>query len=129
MTNKELFIAELEEYISHETTIPFSEGAWEYFQSLKNTPEKEKPAFTENGAKVLKWMQENYESYNNIIKAKEIAEGLFLPSSRTASGAIRKLITDKYVTKTAGTPVCYSLTDLGKTVEVIMPESNEEEDS
>ena len=129
MTNKEKFIAELEAYISHETTIPFSDDAWEYFQSLKNATEKEKPMFTENGAKVLKWMQENHESYNNIFKAKEIAEGLFLPSSRTASGAIRKLITDKYVSKTAGTPVCYSLTDLGKTIEVIVPDNTEEEDS
>ena len=129
MTNKELFIAELEAYISHETTIPFSEGAWEYFQSLKNATEKEKPMFTENGAKVLKWMQENHESYNNIFKAKEIAEGLFLPSSRTASGAIRKLITDKYVSKTTGTPVCYSLTDAGKTVEVVMPEKHDDEES
>lgn len=128
MTNKELFIAELEAYISHETTIPFSEGAWEYFQSLKNTPEKEKPPFTENGAKVLIWMQENYESYNNILKAKEIGEGLFC-SSRTVSGAIRKLITDGYVSKTAGTPVCYSLTEAGKAVEVIMPEKKEEEDA
>ena len=128
MTNKELFITELEAYISHETTIPFSDGAWEYFQSLKNTPEKEKPPFTENGAKVLIWMQENYESYNNILKAKEIGEGLFC-SSRTVSGAIRKLIADGYVSKTAGTPVCYSLTEAGKAVEVIMPEKKEEEDA
>ena len=42
---------------------------------------------------------------------------------------MRKLITDGYVSKTAGTPVCYSLTDLGMTVEVIMPEKNEDEDS
>ena len=139
MTNKEKFIQELEDYISHETTIPYSEEAWDYFKQLKATPEKEKAPFTENGARVLIWMQENYESYNNILKAKEIAEGMFAingtpVNSRTVSGAIRKLITDQYVTKTAGSPVCYSLTDLGKTVEVIIPEpkkgkSSEEEDS
>ena len=128
MTNKEIFIHTVEQLIAHSKDMIPNE-AIAYLNELKNTQEKEKPMFTENGAKVLKWMQENYESYNNIIKAKEIAEGLFLPSSRTASGAIRKLITDKYVTKTAGTPVCYSLTELGKTVEVIMPESTEEEDS
>lgn len=134
MTNRELFIIELENYISHETTIPFSDGAWEYFQSLKTVTEKEKPPFTENGAKVLKWMQENYSSYNNILKAKEIAEGMFAINgtpitSRTVSGSLRKLITDGYVTKIAGSPVCYSLSDKGMTVEVIMPESKEEEDS
>lgn len=128
MTNKEKFIQELEAYILHETTIPFSDDAWAYFQVLKATPEKEKAPFTENGAKVLIWMQENYESYNNILKAKEIGDGLFC-SSRTVSGAMRKLITDGYVNKTAGTPTCYSLTDLGMTVEVIIPEKqNKEED-
>ena len=128
MTNKEIFIKEVENTI-RDCPDFFSMEALEYFNQLKATSEKEKPAFTENGAKVLKWMQENHESYNNIFKAKEIAEGLFLPSSRTASGAIRKLITDKYVSKTTGTPVCYSLTDAGKTVEVVMPEKHEDEDS
>ena len=70
----------------------------------------------------------HHEHHNNILKAKDIGEGLFC-SSRTVSGAIRKLITDGYVSKTAGTPVCYSLTDLGMAVEVIMPESHEDEES
>ena len=82
-------------------------------------------------------MQENYDHYNNILKAKEIAEGMFAINgttitSRTVSGAMRKVITDGYVEKTTGTPVCYSLTDLGKTVEVIIPEpkiKKEEADS
>lgn len=133
MTNKEIFIEEIEELLADRQrtfgTDGLSEGARAYFEQLKATPEKEKALFTENGAKILIWMQENYESYNNIFKAKEIAEGLFLPSSRTASGAIRKLITDKYVSKTTGTPVCYSLTDTGKVVEVVMPEKHEDEES
>ena len=129
MTNKEKFIQELEAYILHETTIPFSDDAWAYFQTLKATPEKEKPPFTESGAKILIWMQENYDRYNNILKAKEISEGLFFPSSRSVSGSIRKLITDGYVSKIGGNPICYSLTELGKTVEVVAPIKNEEEDS
>ena len=140
MTNKEKFIQEIEELLADRCKTfgsdGLSEDAHAYFQMLKNTPEKEKPPFTENGAKVLIWMQENYSSYNNILKAKEIAEGMFaingIPiTSRTVSGAIRKLITDGYVSKIAGTPVCYSLTDLGKTVTVIVPESKskDEEDS
>ena len=132
MTNKEKFIQEIEELLADRCKTfgedGLSEGARAYFEQLKAIPEKEKAPFTENGAKVLIWMQDNYDKYNNILKAKEIGEGLFC-SSRTVSGAMRKLITDGYVSKTAGTPVCYSLTDLGMTVEVIMPEKNEEEDS
>ena len=126
MTNKELFIQELEEYISHETSIPFSDKAWEYFQSLKVT--KEKPPFTENGAKILSWMQEHYTEYNNILKAKEIGDGLFC-SSRTASGSLRKLIDDGYVSKIDGTPICYSLTDKGMTVTVVFPEKKGKEEA
>ena len=128
MTNREIFIQEIEELLRAETNI-LSPEAVEYFESLKAMPEKEKAPFTENGAKVLQWMQDNYAQYNNVLKAKDIAEGLFLPSSRTVSGAIRKLITDGYVTKTAGTPVCYSLTDAGMAVEVIMPVKDEEADT
>lgn len=125
MTNKEVFIQEIEELIRVEQDI-FSEGARAYFEQLKATAEKEKPPFTENGAKVLIWMQENYESYNNILKAKEIGDGLFC-SSRTVSGAMRKLITDGYVSKTEGTPTCYSLTELGMSVTVVIPEKKSKE--
>jgi DNA-binding MarR family transcriptional regulator len=126
MTNKEIFITTVEDLFDVHPEIP--EGARAYFEQLKAMPEKEKAPFTENGAKVLTWMQQNYDKYNNVLKAKEIGEGLFC-SSRTVSGSLRKLITDGYVTKIAGTPTCYSLTELGMTIEVIMPEKNEEEDS
>jgi DNA-binding MarR family transcriptional regulator len=141
MTNRELFIQEIEEFLADRRqtfgTDGLSDGARAYLETLKATPEKEKAPFTENGARVLIWMQENHNQYNNILKAKEIAEGMFAINgtpitSRTVSGAIRKLITDGYVSKTAGTPVCYSLTDLGKEVEVIIPEpkaKKEEADS
>ena len=125
MTNKEQFIQEIEELLADRCKTfgddGLSEGARAYFETLKAVPEKEKEPFTENGAKVLIWMQENYQSYNNILKAKEIGDGLFC-SSRTVSGALRKLVADKYVSKTAGTPTCYSLTESGMTVEVIIPE-------
>jgi len=120
MTNKEVFIKEVEDMICKSCTI-LSADARAYFEQLKAIPEKEKAPFTENGAKVLIWMQENYVSYNNILKAKEIGDGLFC-SSRTVSGAMRKLITDGYVSKTEGTPTCYSLTELGMSVTVVIPE-------
>lgn len=126
MTNKEMFIATVEQLIAHSKDMIPTE-ALEYFNQLKATPEKEKAPFTENGAKVLIWMQENYESYNNILKAKEIGDGLFC-SSRTVSGAMRKLVTDGYVSKTEGTPTCYSLTELGMNVTVVIPEKKLKEE-
>lgn len=130
MTNKELFIQEIEEILTDRAntfgTDGLSEGARAYFESLKVT--KEKPPFTENGAKVLSWMQEHYTEYNNILKAKEIGDGLFC-SSRTVSGSLRKLIDDGYVSKTEGTPTCYSLTDKGMTVTVVFPEKKSKEEA
>lgn len=126
MTSKEIFINTVEQLIAHSKDMIPTE-AIEYLNQLKAVPEKEKAPFTENGAKVLIWMQENYSSYNNILKAKEIGDGLFC-SSRTVSGAMRKLVTDGYVSKTAGTPICYSLTDLGMTVEVVIPEKPSKDD-
>ena len=126
MTNKEIFIETVEALFSHSTnSIP--EAAFNYLEYLKSIVEKEKPQFTENGAKVLRWMQENYAQYNNIMKAKEIGEGLFT-TSRSVSGAMRKLITDGYATKIDGQPICYSLTDLGKTCFIPEPEQMVEED-
>lgn len=115
MTNKEIFIKEVENTIKDCPDF-FSEEALEYFYKLKNTEEKEKPAFTENGIKILAWMREYESQFNNIFKAKDIAEGLFTFTSRAVSGAMRKLITDGYVDRINGNPVCYSLTDNGKTV-------------
>ena len=130
MTNKELFIQEIEEILEDRSKTfgndGLSEGARAYFESLKVT--KEKPPFTENGAKVLSWMQEHYMEYNNILKAKEIGDGLFC-SSRTVSGSLRKLIDDGYVSKTEGTPTCYSLTDKGMTVTVVFPEKKSKEEA
>lgn len=126
MTNKEIFIQEVEKCFDA-YPCPIASEALTYLEMLKSTPEKEKAPFTENGAKVLIWMQENYDKYNNILKAKEIGDGLFC-SSRTVSGAMRKLITDGYVSKTEGTPTCYSLTELGMSVTVVIPEKKLKED-
>lgn len=122
MTNKEIFIKEVENTIKDCPDF-FSLEALEYFETLKNTTEKVKAPFTENGAKALEYMQNNYDSCNNIFKAKDIAEGLFLASSRSVSGSLRKLVTDGYVIKIDGTPACYSLTETGKTCEIIFPET------
>ena len=50
-------------------------------------------------------------------KAKDIAEGLFI-SSRTVSGAMRKLVADGFVEKVGQDPTIYSLTENGKNINI-----------
>ena len=114
MTNKELFIAEIENKLNE---INLSEGAKAYFDSLKAAP-AEKPELTENGKKILKDMQDNKDNCNNIFKSKDIAERLFV-ASRSVSGAMKKLITEGFVKKVGTDPVVYSLTDKGASKEII----------
>lgn len=72
--------------------------------------EKKSGGLTENGTKILTFMKEKQNDFSNRFKAKDIAEGLFM-SSRSVSGAMRKLVTDGYVTKEAGNPIVYSLVE------------------
>lgn len=88
------------------------EDAKAYFEAFKGGEAKEKPAFTENGKLVLDFMQKNKESFNNLFKAKEIGEGMGI-TSRTASGAMRKLVADGYVERLGENPVIYGLTEKG----------------
>lgn len=85
---------------------------WNIFKTGKSNGE-----ITENGLKILQYMQQNNEKYNNIFSAKNIGEGLFL-SSRSISGSMRKLVTDEYVHKIGNNPVCYSLTEQGKNINI-----------
>lgn len=84
---------------------------WNIFQS-----QNENSDLTENGMKVLKYMQLNLEKHNNLFTARGIGEGLFL-SSRSIAGTMRKLINDGYAEKTGNNPVYYSLTEEGKTLQ------------
>ena len=110
MTNKDVFIQDIENAISNGYLL-LKEESQKYFEDLKkNNYSKE---MTENGLKIILFMKENYDNYNNIFKAKDIAEGLFM-SPRSVSGSMRKLLTDGYCEKTGKDPVCYLLTDKGK---------------
>jgi DNA-binding MarR family transcriptional regulator len=112
MVDKLLNEMDVDEYSTLDTE------ALEYFNILKAADiNNDKPKFTENGKLVLKYMQENKELRNNIFNAKEVGEGLGV-SSRTASGAMRKLVTDGYVEKIGTNPVIYSLTTSGVEVNV-----------
>ena len=117
MSKKQKFI-EMVEVLLKESKMEHDVEAIEYFNILKAADiGTDKPKFTENGKLVLRYMQENKELRNNIFNAKEVGEGLGV-SSRTASGAMRKLVTDGYVEKIGTNPVVYSLTSEGTNVDV-----------
>lgn len=119
MSKKQKFIEMVEVLLAMtEKKMEPDKEALEYFNILKAADiNNDKPKFTENGKLVLKYMQENKELRNNIFNAKEVGEGLGV-SSRTASGAMRKLVTDGYVEKIGTNPVIYSLTTSGVEVDV-----------
>lgn len=73
-----------------------------------------KPAFTEIGLTILEYLQ---ACDTKSTKAKEIAEGIEVPSKRV-SGAMRKLVSDGYVEKFGQSPVIYALTDKGKNLNI-----------
>jgi DNA-binding MarR family transcriptional regulator len=90
----------------------------EYLEALKvSDDKKDKPQFTDNGKLILSFMKGQSDKLNNMFKAKDIAEGIFV-SSRSVSGAIRKLVTDGFVEKTGQDPIIYSLTTAGKEVTI-----------
>ena len=118
MSKKQEFIEYVEELIKHasieDDEIP--ENVRIYWEAFKSKEEKEKPMFTDNGKLILNFLRENQDT--TTWKARDIAEGLFI-SSRTVSGSIRKLVNDGFVEKISKDPVIYSITELGKTVEII----------
>lgn len=116
MTKKEAFICEVEGLLAKAQT-EFSPDALDFFNGLQVAGDKEKVKFTENGKLVLRFIQDNKENYNNLFKAKDIGEGLGI-SSRTASGAMRKLVTDGYIEKIGADPVVYALTSKGEKVDL-----------
>jgi len=116
MTKKEKFINEVLAIAGDAPEKVFSADALDFWNGLNASGDVGKPKFTENGKLVLKYMQNNKENYNNLFKAKEIGEGLGI-SSRTASGAMRKLVTDGYIEKIGEAPVVYSLTAAGTEVD------------
>ena len=120
MSKKQKFIEMVESLINNNNNVnvALDSEALEYFNILKAADiNNDKPKFTDNGKMVLRYMQENRELRNNIFNAKEVGEGLGV-SSRTASGAMRKLVTDGYVEKIGTNPVVYSLTSEGVAVDV-----------
>ena len=120
MDKKEAFIKIVQTEIFDKPDIyaeNYSEGlefelAKEFFEELKRDTTKPKNIITENGLKVLTFMYENKDKYNNIFKSKEIGEGLFI-SGHAVSGSMRKLIIEGFVEKIGKDPITYSITNKG----------------
>ena len=93
-----------------------SEEAQSYWEALCGGNSDDKPTFTDNGKLIMKYLQE-LPADAPMMKAKEIAEGMFV-SSRAVSGAMRKLVTDGFVEKVGQDPVIYSITDNGKNIDI-----------
>ena len=118
MTKKEAFIEIVQTVIFDSgKTFNFSDkelnDALEFFEEFKNNKTKNSKNMTENGKKLLSWMQENVDTMANLFTSKEAAEALFT-SGRSIAGSMRKLVNDGYVEKTGKDPVQYSLTEAGK---------------
>jgi predicted HTH transcriptional regulator len=92
-----------------EEEMDIAEKYWQSFIKNEETSVK----ITENGKKILLFMQENEEAMNNMFTSKEIAEAFFT-SGRSVAGSMRKLVSDKFVSKEGKDPIRYSLTETGK---------------
>jgi predicted transcriptional regulator len=82
-----------------------ADAALEYFYSLR---EGKSETLTENGQRILSYMKDNHNKFNNLFKAKDIGEGLGI-SSRSVTGSMRGLVNAGLVTKEGKNPVIYSL--------------------
>ena len=124
MTKRERFIEFVYEIMDaakvdtwDDTMIAEWKDAFDFFEDLKNNKAKTTKEITENGQKILSYMQENIEKMSNLFTSKEIAEGLFT-SGRSVAGSMRKLVTDGYVEKVGKDPVQYSLTEVGQNYKI-----------
>jgi len=120
MSKKECFINEVKRAISKTGNAVedwFSEDALDFWNGLQVDGGTGKPKFTDNGKLVLTFMKENKDTFKNLFKAKDVGEGLGI-ASRTASGAMRKLVSDGYIEKVGADPVVYAITQSGIDVDV-----------
>ena len=107
---KQEFLDFLNALIAAAPDVPMSENVKAYIEAMMSDEVSEKPVLTDNGKIILKYIQDNPQP---AYKSKDIADGLFI-SSRTVSGAIRKLVNDGFLEKLGKDPVIYAITEKGK---------------
>ena len=108
MSKKEKFIEVIDNLIAN--GLELDEEANAFYLEFKKMNQK---VLTEKGRIILLYMRKEENLFNNIFKAKDIADGIGI-SGKGVSGSMKKLINDGFVDKIGANPVCYSLTDLGK---------------
>lgn len=97
MTNRELFIKEIEELIGSDNFEGFSEGAINFFEKFKKeSQEEKKEKITELGQKILGFFEEKKNENEKWYSCAAIAEGLFL-TSKSISGGLRGLVNKNYL--------------------------------
>ena len=110
--SKEKFIAEINKLLDDVPDFFINnQDAYEYWLLFKEGKGEVK-GMTENGGKILTFMQENYKGFNNIFTSQNIGEGLFM-APKSVSGSMRKLITDGLVEKIGVKPTSYAITEKG----------------
>ena len=124
MNKKDMFIEMVERLVKlGEATDMFANGeyvdAMAYFEAFKTSVDSksDKPKFTDNGKLILQYMRDNADASQNMFKAREIAEGIFI-SSKSVSGSMRKLVNDGFVEKIGQDPIIYAITEAGMQVEI-----------
>ena len=117
MNGKEIFIKKIEELLNDCPDFfgsgKAADAALTYFYNFKNDKtDAGNSKLTENGLKVLEYLQLHHMKYNNVLKATDIAEGLGT-TGKSVSGSMRKLVSDGYVEKIGEKPVTYAITEKG----------------
>ena len=118
MSKKQEFIKYVNELITAAPAVQPNEDAKLYWDAFCGLDENgEKPLFTDNGKLILQYMRDNADATQNMFKAREIAEGIFI-SSKSVSGSMRKLVNDGFVEKIGQDPIIYAITEAGMQVEI-----------
>lgn len=112
MTKREEFIKFVDYLIANcKEQVVIPEDVASYLAAIKDSKDSgEKKEFTENGKAILQYLQ---NTPAGMYKARDIAEGMFI-TSKTVSGAMRKLVIDGYVEKVGKDPVVYMISEKGK---------------
>ncbi len=108
---KKIFIDTVEGlFTAYPLSVPTE--AHEFFDDYKKSGAQAK-LFTDKGIAVIQEMRE----IDDWISAKSLGERMDL-SGRSVSGTMRKLVTDGYIEKKAGSPAMYKITEKGKMCEL-----------
>ena len=109
-TQVKAFIDYIDDYYECGPTLEkYDCPAKEVYRALKEYVETDEP-LPEKSATLLTFMQENKEKYNNLFTSAAIATEMGI-SGKSVGGSMRSLVSKGYVTKIAGTPVVYQLTN------------------